>query len=64
MEYEQHMKLEELIGETPLVKLTRMPVDRGGRVMVKMEGQNPAGSVKDRPALNMIAEAQLRGEIQ
>jgi S-sulfo-L-cysteine synthase (O-acetyl-L-serine-dependent) len=58
------MQLDDLIGNTPLVTLKRLPDSTGGRVMVKLEGQNPAGSVKDRPALNMILEAERRGEIQ
>ncbi len=58
------MILDDLIGNTPLVSLKRMPAAAGGTVMVKLEGQNPAGSVKDRPAFSMISEAERRGEIR
>jgi cysteine synthase B len=57
------MQLEELIGNTPVVALKRMPAAGSGRALVKLEGQNPAGSVKDRPALNMILAAERRGVI-
>jgi cysteine synthase B len=60
--------LEEAIGKTPLVALQRLGADvnaqRHNVVLGKLEGNNPAGSVKDRPALSMIARAQERGEIQ
>ncbi len=60
--------IEETIGRTPLVRLQRIPgadADRRGNVLLgKMEGNNPAGSVKDRPALAMIARAEARGEIR
>ena len=60
--------IEETIGRTPLVRLQRIPgadADRRGTVLLgKMEGNNPAGSVKDRPALAMIARAEARGEIR
>ncbi|MBN0466342.1 pyridoxal-phosphate dependent enzyme, partial [Pseudomonas aeruginosa] len=49
---------------TPLVKLQRLGPDNGSEVWVKLEGNNPAGSVKDRAALSMIVEAEKRGEIQ
>jgi len=56
--------LETCIGNTPLVQLQELTRDcGGGLLLVKLEGNNPAGSVKDRPALNMIAQAQSRGEI-
>ena len=55
--------LADCIGNTPLVKLQRIPGDAGNTVLVKLEGNNPAGSVKDRPAYNMIHQAQLRGDI-
>ncbi len=58
------MLLDDLIGNTPLVSLKRMPAPQAGSVMVKLEGQNPAGSVKDRPAFNMITEAEHRGDIR
>ena len=53
-----------LIGNTPLVRLGRIPAPGGGKVLVKLEGNNPAGSVKDRPALSMITGAEKRGEIK
>ena len=56
--------IESLIGNTPLVRLQRLPGESSNSVLVKLEGNNPAGSVKDRPALGMIQQAQLRGEIQ
>ncbi|HID01259.1 MAG TPA: cysteine synthase CysM [Piscirickettsiaceae bacterium] len=57
--------LEETIGNTPLVQVCRMAaLDNGSVVLVKLEGNNPAGSVKDRPAFNMIKQAQVRGEIR
>ena len=56
--------LEHTIGNTPLVKLQRLGPDNGSEVWVKLEANNPAGSVKDRAALSMIVEAEKRGEIQ
>lgn len=56
--------LESCIGNTPLVQLQRMAVCTGSEVWVKLEGNNPAGSVKDRAALSMIQQAELRGEIK
>ncbi|KJZ11007.1 cysteine synthase [Marinomonas sp. S3726] len=56
--------IESLIGQTPLVKLQRINPNSTNQVLLKLEGQNPAGSVKDRPALNMIAQAELRGDIK
>ncbi|GBE09569.1 cysteine synthase B [bacterium BMS3Bbin12] len=56
--------LESFIGNTPLVRLQRLPGETGNRVLVKLEGNNPAGSVKDRPALGMIRHAEERGEIR
>lgn len=55
--------IESLIGNTPLVRLQRLPGNTTNQVLVKLEGNNPAGSVKDRPALSMIVEAEQRGEI-
>lgn len=55
--------LEQTIGNTPLVKLQRLTPDNGSEIWVKLEGNNPAGSVKDRAALSMIVEAEKRGEI-
>ena len=56
--------IEACIGNTPLVRLQRLPGTEKNSVLVKLEGTNPAGSVKDRAALNMIAEAENRGEIK
>lgn len=56
--------IETLIGNTPLVRLQRLPAKSSNEVLVKLEGDNPAGSVKDRPALNMISQAEARGDIK
>jgi cysteine synthase B len=56
--------IEACIGNTPLVRLQRLPGQTSNTILVKLEGNNPAGSVKDRPALSMIAEAEARGEIR
>ncbi|WP_312750326.1 cysteine synthase CysM [Atlantibacter hermannii] len=56
--------LEQTIGNTPLVQLQRMAPDNGSEIWVKLEGNNPAGSVKDRAALSMIVEAEKRGDIK
>ncbi|ELQ6243607.1 cysteine synthase CysM [Cronobacter sakazakii] len=56
--------LEQTIGNTPLVKLQRLTPDNGSEIWVKLEGNNPAGSVKDRAALAMITRAEARGEIK
>ncbi|PRD15024.1 cysteine synthase CysM [Pantoea coffeiphila] len=56
--------LEHTIGNTPLIKLQRLGPDNGSEIWLKLEGNNPAGSVKDRAALSMIQQAELRGEIQ
>ena len=55
--------LEDFVGNTPLIRLQRMPGQTSNTVLVKLEGNNPAGSVKDRPALSMIQHAEARGEI-
>ncbi|MEZ8132257.1 MAG: cysteine synthase CysM [Porticoccaceae bacterium] len=55
--------IDQSIGNTRLVRLQRMPGNTSNIILAKMEGDNPAGSVKDRPAVNMIMNAQLRGEI-
>ncbi|WP_049610609.1 cysteine synthase CysM [Yersinia mollaretii] len=57
------MTLEQCIGNTPLVKLQRLSQGLNAEIWVKLEGNNPAGSVKDRAALAMIQQAELRGEI-
>jgi len=63
-----YMTVEQAIGRTPLVRLQRIPgaenARRGNVILGKLEGNNPAGSVKDRPALSMIARAEARGEIR
>ncbi len=56
--------IEFFVGNTPLVRLQRLPVGNGNTILVKLEGNNPAGSVKDRPALSMIQHAEARGEIK
>ena len=56
--------LESTIGNTPLVRLQRMAGNTNNTLLVKLEGNNPAGSVKDRPALSMIKYAEARGEIR
>ncbi len=56
--------LENFVGQTPMVRLQRMCADSSNILMVKLEGNNPAGSVKDRPAMSMISLAEQRGEIK
>ncbi|HCE41563.1 MAG TPA: cysteine synthase B, partial [Alcanivorax sp.] len=56
--------IESTVGGTPLVRLQRLPGNTTNTILVKLEGNNPAGSVKDRPALNMITKAEARGEIK
>ena len=56
--------IEAFVGNTPLVRLQRLPGDTSNTLLVKLEGNNPAGSVKDRPALSMIRHAEARGEIR
>ena len=56
--------IEDFVGNTPLVRLQRLAGDTSNVVLLKLEGNNPAGSVKDRPALNMIASAERRGDIK
>src|ERR1700741_405523 len=56
--------LESTIGNTPLIRLQRLPGATSNVILGKLEGDNPAGSVKDRPALSMIAEAEKRGAIK
>ncbi|HSB23212.1 MAG TPA: cysteine synthase CysM [Burkholderiaceae bacterium] len=64
----EYKTIEDAIGETPLVRLQRVPgaaqVERGNVILAKLEGNNPAGSVKDRPAISMIRRAEERGEIK
>ena len=63
-----HKTLAAFVGNTPLVRLKRLPGDaiaaRGNVILAKLEGNNPAGSVKDRPALSMIVRAEARGDIK
>ena len=63
-----YLTLEDAIGRTPLVRLQRLPgadlAARGNVLLAKLEGNNPAGSVKDRPAINMIRQAERRGDIR
>ncbi|NTV94458.1 MAG: cysteine synthase CysM [Thiobacillus sp.] len=56
--------IEDFVGNTPLVRLKRLPGQTSNVVLAKLEGNNPAGSVKDRPALAMIAKAEARGTIK
>lgn len=56
--------LADAVGNTPLVRLTRLPGATSNVILAKLEGNNPAGSVKDRPALSMIVEAEKRGTIK
>lgn len=56
--------VDSQIGNTPLVRLQRLAGDTSNTILLKLEGNNPAGSVKDRPAFNMILQAELRGDIK
>ena len=56
--------IDAFIGNTPLVRLQRLPGETSNIILVKLEGNNPAGSVKDRPVISMIRQAQARGDIQ
>ena len=60
----KYLTLADTIGNTPLVRLQRLNQGSSNTILLKLEGNNPAGSVKDRPALNMITQAQLRGDIK
>lgn len=60
----EYPTIESIIGNTPIVKLQRINPNPSNTILLKLEGQNPAGSVKDRPALSMIAQAEARGDIQ
>lgn len=60
----EYPTIEACIGNTPLVRLQRLQGDTSNTILAKLEGNNPAGSVKDRPALSMIAEAEARGDIR
>jgi S-sulfo-L-cysteine synthase (O-acetyl-L-serine-dependent) len=56
--------IEAFVGNTPLVRLQRLPGVTSNTILVKLEGNNPAGSVKDRPAMSMIQQAEIRGDIK
>jgi S-sulfo-L-cysteine synthase (O-acetyl-L-serine-dependent) len=56
--------IEDFVGNTPLVRLKRLPGATSNVILAKLEGNNPAGSVKDRPALSMVAKAEARGTIK
>ena len=56
--------IDNCVGNTPLVKLQRMAGDTSNTILLKLEGNNPAGSVKDRPAYSMITRAEARGDIK
>ncbi|WP_152224912.1 cysteine synthase CysM [Pseudomonas sp. SCB32] len=60
----QYPTIADCVGNTPLVRLQRLPGNTSNTLLVKLEGNNPAGSVKDRPALSMITRAELRGDIK
>ena len=64
----KYPSVEDVIGNTPLVRLVRVPgldnEQRGNVILGKLEGNNPAGSVKDRPAISMIRRAEERGDIR
>jgi cysteine synthase B len=60
----QYPTIDAFVGNTPLVRLQRLAGDTTNTILVKLEGNNPAGSVKDRPVMSMIREAQNRGDIQ
>lgn len=60
----QYPTLAAFVGATPLVRLQRPPGETTNVILGKLEGNNPAGSVKDRPALSMIQQAETRGEIK
>ena len=62
--YIMYKTIENFVGNTPLVKLKHLPGVTTNVILAKLEGNNPAGSVKDRPALSMISQAQKRGEIK
>ena len=56
--------LDDLVGDTPLVRLKRLPGKTTNTLLAKLEGDNPAGSVKDRPALSMVLRAEKKGRIK
>jgi cysteine synthase B len=60
----QYPTIDQTVGNSRLVKLQRIPEKTSNTILAKLEGDNPAGSVKDRPAINMIKQAELRGDIK
>ena len=64
MNNKNYNSIDQIIGNTPLVKLQRLNPNPSNAILLKLEGNNPAGSVKDRAALSMIAQAEKRGEIK
>ncbi|MBD8757001.1 cysteine synthase CysM [Pseudomonas coleopterorum] len=60
----QYLTIADCVGNTPLVRLQRLAGETSNTLLLKLEGNNPAGSVKDRPALSMISRAEERGQIQ
>lgn len=60
----QYPTIADCVGHTPLIRLQRLPGKTTNTLLLKLEGNNPAGSVKDRPALSMITRAELRGDIK
>ena len=64
MSKKNYKTIEQCVGNTPLVRLQRLNPNPSNVILLKLEGDNPAGSVKDRAALNMILEAEKRGNIQ
>ena len=64
MSNQLYKTIEQCVGDTPLVRLQRLNPNPSNIILAKLEGDNPAGSVKDRAALNMITEAEQRGEIR
>ena len=63
-QHDMYPTIENFVGNTPLVRLKRIPGNTSNVLLAKLEGNNPAGSVKDRPALSMIVRAEARGEIK
>ncbi|MCE8032296.1 cysteine synthase CysM [Halomonas sp. MCCC 1A11057] len=59
----QFPTIEDIVGHTPLIRLKRITAGRNNTLLAKLEGNNPAGSVKDRPALSMLEQAEARGDI-
>jgi len=60
----QYPTIDQTVGNTRMVRLQRMPGETSNTILAKLEGDNPAGSVKDRPAINMIVQAEIRGDIK